>query len=210
MGNDGNEMNSSNSSSINLSLSSYSKSTILPSASNNSSTTISSSFSHSTEDSLQPTSLPSSTIPTPLPTPSSPSPGVISTSTAMSFFTLTNLNKYPQKFISILQNHLNDTQKNLLCGGIAGCVGKTIIAPLNRITILLQVSDHSGVSTLQTAIGIWKEEGLKAFWKGNLTSIIHRFPYSAINFSVYEILRDGICGRGVLEFLLLLTFCRSR
>jgi solute carrier family 25 (mitochondrial phosphate transporter), member 23/24/25/41 len=113
------------------------------------------------------------------------------------------MTKYPQQLLTSLQSHLSDTlsdtQKNLLCGGLAGCVGKTFIAPLNRITILLQVSDHSAttrISTIQTAIGIWKEEGVKAFWKGNLTSIIHRFPYSAINFSAYEILRDSLCGKG--------------
>jgi hypothetical protein len=100
--------------------------------------------------------------------------------------------------LSTLQSELSDTQKNLLCGGIAGCVGKTIIAPLNRVTILLQVSDSSGtnMSAIHTARGIWKEEGIKAFWKGNLTSIIHRFPYSAINFSAYEIFRDSFCGEG--------------
>ena len=30
------------------------------------------------------------------------------------------------------------------------------------------------------------QEGVMAFWKGNLASVLHRFPYSAINFSVYE------------------------
>jgi hypothetical protein len=30
------------------------------------------------------------------------------------------------------------------------------------------------------------KEGFLAFWKGNLTSVIHRFPYSAINFHCYE------------------------
>lgn len=97
---------------------------------------------------------------------------------------------------------LNDTNKNLLCGGISGCIGKTFIAPLNRITILLQVTDNIKKitkfgSTINLALGIYYDEGIKAFWKGNLTSVIHRFPYSAINFSVYELLRDKICGKGI-------------
>jgi solute carrier family 25 (mitochondrial phosphate transporter), member 23/24/25/41 len=28
--------------------------------------------------------------------------------------------------------------------------------------------------------------GIISLWKGNLTSVLHRFPYSAINFYVYE------------------------
>lgn len=75
------------------------------------------------------------------------------------------------------------------------------MAPLNRITILLQTSDPTtrNLTMFQTAIGIWREEGIKAYWKGNLTSIFHRFPYSAINFSAYEVLRDGICGKGSIS-----------
>jgi len=33
---------------------------------------------------------------------------------------------------------------------------------------------------------IISREGYPAFWKGNGTSCLHRFPYSAINFYVYE------------------------
>jgi hypothetical protein len=29
-----------------------------------------------------------------------------------------------------------------------------------------------------------------ALWKGNFTSVLHRFPYSAINFTVFEKSRD--------------------
>lgn len=30
------------------------------------------------------------------------------------------------------------------------------------------------------------EEGFRAFWKGNLVTIAHRLPYSAVNFYAYE------------------------
>lgn len=26
-----------------------------------------------------------------------------------------------------------------------------------------------------------------AFWKGNMTSVVHRFPYSGINFYAFEV-----------------------
>ena len=38
----------------------------------------------------------------------------------------------------------------------------------------------------KAALSVLKSEGLLSFWKGNLTSVIHRFPYSAINFAVYN------------------------
>lgn len=33
---------------------------------------------------------------------------------------------------------------------------------------------------------IWREEGLRAFWKGNGVTIVHRLPYSSVNFYAYE------------------------
>ena len=43
------------------------------------------------------------------------------------------------------------------------------------------------------------EEGVFAFWKGNLASVLHRFPYSAINFSVYERTRTTFKALGYEE-----------
>ncbi|KAJ4979993.1 hypothetical protein NE237_010773 [Protea cynaroides] len=82
---------------------------------------------------------------------------------------------------------------HLLAGGIAGAVSKTCTAPLARLTILLQVQGmHSNVASLSKA-SIWREasrifseEGIRAFWKGNLVTIVHRLPYSSISFYSYE------------------------
>jgi hypothetical protein len=86
--------------------------------------------------------------------------------------------------------------KQLFCGGMAGAVAKTVTAPLSRLAMLFQV--HSLVSTKgsrnpeyanslsEAARKVMTREGVAAFWKGNGTSVLHRFPYSAINFAVYE------------------------
>lgn len=85
--------------------------------------------------------------------------------------------------------------KQLFCGGMAGGVAKTITAPLSRLTILYQV--HSMVTTKEhrpyysmTFTGglrkIVERGGYLSLWKGNGTSVLHRFPFSAINFYVYE------------------------
>ncbi|KAF5800024.1 putative mitochondrial carrier protein [Helianthus annuus] len=81
----------------------------------------------------------------------------------------------------------------LIAGGVAGAVSKTCTAPLARLTILFQVQGmHSDVSTLKKA-SIWREasrivseEGFRAFWKGNLVTIVHRLPYSSISFYSFE------------------------
>lgn len=51
---------------------------------------------------------------------------------------------------------------------------------------------HSDIATLRKA-SIWGEasrivgeEGVGAFWKGNLVTIAHRLPYSSVNFYAYE------------------------
>eukprot|EP00850_Spirogloea_muscicola_P026052 SM005346S17899 [mRNA] locus=s5346:16:581:- [translate_table: standard] len=51
---------------------------------------------------------------------------------------------------------------------------------------------HSNGALLQRpsmaaeAARILREEGLRAFWKGNAVTIVHRLPYSSINFFAYE------------------------
>ncbi|KAK4579313.1 hypothetical protein RGQ29_029111 [Quercus rubra] len=85
------------------------------------------------------------------------------------------------------------TLSQLLAGGVAGALSKTCTAPLARLTILFQVQGmHSDVATMRKP-SIWREasrivgeEGVRAFWKGNLVTIAHRLPYSSVNFYAYE------------------------
>ncbi|KAF2589914.1 hypothetical protein F2Q70_00040940 [Brassica cretica] len=86
-----------------------------------------------------------------------------------------------------------ESASQLLAGGIAGAFSKTCTAPLSRLTILFQVQGmHTNAaalkkpSILHEASRILNEEGLKAFWKGNLVTIAHRLPYSSVNFYTYE------------------------
>lgn len=92
----------------------------------------------------------------------------------------------------------DDNESNIVnvmvSGGIAGSIGKTVTAPLSRLTILFQV--HSMVSNKGKGeyensvkrgfLKILRNEGAFSFWKGNGTSVLHRFPYSGINFVTFE------------------------
>lgn len=88
----------------------------------------------------------------------------------------------------------------LLAGGIAGSIGKTITAPLSRLTILFQVHsmvssrhrDRFSDSVSSALMKVLKTEGVLALWKGNGASVVHRFPYSAVNFFTFELLRSSI------------------
>lgn len=62
-----------------------------------------------------------------------------------------------------------------------------------RDSLILQVQGmHSDVSTLRKASilheasRIVREEGFRAFWKGNLVTIAHRLPYSSISFYAFD------------------------
>ncbi|KAM0072686.1 putative mitochondrial carrier protein [Helianthus debilis subsp. tardiflorus] len=85
------------------------------------------------------------------------------------------------------------TVPQLLAGGIAGAFSKTCTAPLARLTILFQVQGMHAEGALLSRPCIWNEalrivneEGVRAFWKGNMVTIAHRLPYTAVNFYAYE------------------------
>ncbi|MEW5319695.1 MAG: hypothetical protein WDW38_010833 [Sanguina aurantia] len=74
-----------------------------------------------------------------------------------------------------------NSAKIMMCGGVSGAVAKTCTAPLARLTILYQAFR-----------GVIAREGVLSLWKGNLVTIIHRVPYSATNFGLYEVLNTQL------------------
>jgi len=100
-----------------------------------------------------------------------------------------------KEVVTPVDQRFSEALKQLFCGGVAGSIAKTITAPFSRLAILFQV--HSLVTTKENrpkfattisggARKIIERGGILSLWKGNLTSVIHRFPYSAINFYCYE------------------------
>jgi solute carrier family 25 phosphate transporter 23/24/25/41 len=97
------------------------------------------------------------------------------------------------------------TTKLLLCGGVAGAFSKSCTAPLARITILRQLQSTGQVpgwvpganqGILRSLSKIAREEGVRALWKGNGVTVLHRLPYSSINFYAYENIMDWLEGDG--------------
>jgi hypothetical protein len=78
--------------------------------------------------------------------------------------------------------------RNILAGGVAGMMAKSVVAPVDRIKILYQVTSAKFTwSALPIVVqNIIRNEGVTALWKGNLTTMIRVFPYSGIQFGTFD------------------------
>jgi hypothetical protein len=78
--------------------------------------------------------------------------------------------------------------RNMLAGGIAGMAAKTVVAPLDRIKILFQISSVKFrlLNVPKVARNIVRDEGITALWKGNTATMIRVFPYSGIQFMTFD------------------------
>lgn len=78
--------------------------------------------------------------------------------------------------------------RNLVAGGFAGMLAKSVVAPLDRVKILFQVSSCKfrlrNVPNVMRTIA--QDEGVGALWKGNTATMIRVFPYSGIQFMVFD------------------------
>ncbi|CAD5110871.1 unnamed protein product [Dimorphilus gyrociliatus] len=83
-------------------------------------------------------------------------------------------------------NRLTFTQ-NLICGGNAGVICRTVCSPLDVVKTLQQVGIGDARSgMLSTFVNQYKNEGIRAFWKGNAIASLRGFPYYALQFAAYE------------------------
>eukprot|EP01062_Namystynia_karyoxenos_P005736 TRINITY_DN11981_c0_g1_i3.p1 TRINITY_DN11981_c0_g1~~TRINITY_DN11981_c0_g1_i3.p1 ORF type:complete len:294 (+),score=64.77 TRINITY_DN11981_c0_g1_i3:121-1002(+) len=83
---------------------------------------------------------------------------------------------------------------DFVAGGVAGCAAKTVTAPLQRLVILQQLGQVDGfVGGVRLVL---RNQGVLSLWRGNLTSVLHRFPYSATSFLVYERAKHALIRRG--------------
>ncbi|KAJ8613490.1 hypothetical protein CTAYLR_002159 [Chrysophaeum taylorii] len=71
----------------------------------------------------------------------------------------------------------------VVCGGIAGCTAKTILAPLERARIMQQVSGGTMGVSLRTVL---REEGVSGLWAGNTANLARVFPLRGIAFAVND------------------------
>lgn len=77
--------------------------------------------------------------------------------------------------------------ESLGAGAISGGIARFVIAPLDVIKIRYQISSEHGYRSFVHAwTSIVREEGIRAFWKGNLAAELMVVPYGAVSFVSYN------------------------
>ena len=85
-------------------------------------------------------------------------------------------------------------------GGVAAVISKTLVAPIERVKLLLQTQhvnpalagkEYSGIANCFSRVV--KDEGFQSLWRGNLTNIIRYFPTQAFNFGFKDTFRQYFC-----------------
>ncbi|EJU04827.1 mitochondrial carrier [Dacryopinax primogenitus] len=78
-------------------------------------------------------------------------------------------------------------------GGLAGCVAKTAVAPLDRVKILFQTSNKDFQKFAGTFVGvayaareIYRTSGLRGLFQGHSATLLRVFPYAGIKFVAYD------------------------
>jgi len=88
--------------------------------------------------------------------------------------------------------------KDFIAGGVSAAVSKTAVAPIERVKLLLQVQHASKQITVDKQykgivdafIRIPKEQGMTAYWRGNLANVIRYFPTQALNFAFKDVYKQ--------------------
>jgi len=91
---------------------------------------------------------------------------------------------------------------DLAAGGVAGGISKTVVAPIERVKLLLQVQaastqikePYTGIINCFTRVS--REQGPLSFWRGNTANVIRYFPTQALNFAFKDkykkLFMDGV------------------
>lgn len=84
-----------------------------------------------------------------------------------------------------------DFMLDFIAGGISAAVSKTVVAPLERVKILLQIQDaqkfipkdqqYKGI--VDCFSRVYREQGVLSFWRGNVVNVVRYFPTQALNFA---------------------------
>lgn len=90
---------------------------------------------------------------------------------------------------------------DFMIGGVSAAVSKTLVAPIERVKLLLQVQDSQksiAVDKRYKGIGdcfsrVAKEQGIISFWRGNLANVIRYFPTQALNFACKDFYKTYLC-----------------
>ena len=95
---------------------------------------------------------------------------------------------------------------SLLAGAIAGCLSKSLTAPLEKITLTYQLNPFSSSSISASMKSIYSSEGISGLFKGNLLNILEAIPDTSIKFYTFEraksfLLKNNITHKKINSFI---------
>lgn len=87
-----------------------------------------------------------------------------------------------------------------IAGGVSAIASKTVIAPIERVKLLLQ-TQHVNVRLEGKYLGfvdcvkrVYSEQGLISFWRGNIANIVRFFPNHALSFAFKDQIKETFVG----------------
>lgn len=87
---------------------------------------------------------------------------------------------------------VNDSIREATAGGLAGAFNKTLMAPLDRLKLVVQLRGSLGKEATAYA-SPWSafhrmlnEEGVLALWRGNVSTMMIEAGTLSLNFSTYN------------------------
>jgi len=88
-----------------------------------------------------------------------------------------------------------------MIAGVSAAVSKTLVAPIERVKLLLQVQDaNKNIPADQRYNGIGDcfkrvvaEQGAASLWRGNLANVVRYFPTQALNFACKDFYKKVFC-----------------
>ena len=88
-----------------------------------------------------------------------------------------------------------------MIAGVSAAVSKTLVAPIERVKLLLQVQDANKnipVDQRYNGIGdcfkrVVAEQGAASLWRGNLANVVRYFPTQALNFACKDFYKKVFC-----------------
>ena len=91
--------------------------------------------------------------------------------------------------------------RDFILGGITAGISKTVVAPLERVKLILQTQPSNCSltdslfykGTLDILRKVPKAEGILSLWRGNLANILRYVPSQALIFGFKDTLRHQIC-----------------
>jgi len=90
--------------------------------------------------------------------------------------------------------------KDWLAGGVSAGISKTIVAPIERVKLLIQTQDanpkiasgeiprYTGIVNCFTRVSA--EQGVASLWRGNLANVVRYFPTQAFNFAFKDFFKS--------------------